>query len=107
MGRAHELGYAALALTDRCSLAGVVRAHEEAKALALHLIVGSELRIESGPRLVALAQTREGYGNLSQLISRARRRARKGQYRLLPEDLDDGTAGLPAPLASAAGPRSG
>ncbi|MFY9973151.1 MAG: PHP domain-containing protein, partial [Chromatiaceae bacterium] len=88
--RAHELGYGALALTDRCSLAGVVRAHQEAKDLGLPLIVGSELRIASGPRLVALAQTRAGYGNLSQLISRARRRAPKGQYRLLAEDLDTG-----------------
>lgn len=88
--RAHELGYAALALTDRCSLAGVVRAHEEAKALALHLIVGSEFRIDAGPRLVALSQTREGYGNLCELISRARRRANKGQYRLLCQDLDGG-----------------
>ena len=88
--RAHELGYGALALTDRCSLAGVVRAHEEAKTLGLHLIVGAELRVESGPRLVALAASRAGYGNLSQLITRARRRAAKGAYRLLASDLDDG-----------------
>ncbi len=94
--RAHELGYAALALTDRCSLAGVVRAHEEAKTLGLHLIIGSELEIESGPRLVALAMDRTGYGNLSQLITRGRRRAPKGSCRLLGSDLDDG---LPQCLA--------
>ena len=111
--RAHELGYAALALTDLCSLAGVVRAHGEAKGLGLHLILGSELRVEEGPRLVALAQDRAGYGNLSYLISQARRRAPKGTYRLLAEDLDDGLPGclalwLPEPgagteLASAQG----
>ncbi|MFZ0788690.1 MAG: PHP domain-containing protein, partial [Chromatiaceae bacterium] len=87
--RAHELGYAALALTDRCTLAGVVRAHEESKALGLHLIIGSELELESGSRLLALAMDRTGYGNLSQLITRARRRAPKGSYRLLDSDLDD------------------
>ena len=68
----------------------MVRAHQEARDLGLPLIVGSELRVASGPRLVALAQTREGYGNLSELISRARRRAPKGQHRLLAEDLDTG-----------------
>ena len=43
VGRAHALGDAALALTDRCSLAGVVRAHGEARRLGLKLIVGAEL----------------------------------------------------------------
>jgi error-prone DNA polymerase len=88
--RAHELGYAALALTDLCSLAGAVRAHGEAKGLGLHLILGAELRVEAGPRLIALAQGRTGYGNLSHLVTLARRRAPKGSYRLLAGDLDDG-----------------
>jgi error-prone DNA polymerase len=88
--QAFDLGYRALALTDRCSLSGVVRAHAEAKSLGFALIVGSELSFESGLRLVALAVNREGYGNLSMLISRARRRAVKGAFSLLPSDLDDG-----------------
>jgi error-prone DNA polymerase len=54
------------------------------------LLVGSELPFESGLRLVALAVNRDGYGNLSSLISRARGRAGKGDFRLLPSDLDDG-----------------
>jgi error-prone DNA polymerase len=87
---AFELGYRALALTDRCSLSGVVRGHVEAKACDFAFIVGSELPFESGPRLVALAVNRDGYGNLSSLISRARGRAGKGSFRLLPSDLDDG-----------------
>jgi error-prone DNA polymerase len=74
----------------------VVRAHEAAKGLDLQLIIGAELQVESGPRLVVLAQDREGYGNLSQLISRARRRAPKGRYRLPGADLDPG---LPRCLA--------
>mgnify|MGYP003694667471 CR=1 FL=1 len=43
VARAHELGYTALAITDECSLAGVVRAHGQAKRLGLHLIVGAEM----------------------------------------------------------------
>ncbi len=91
--RAHDLGYAALALTDVCSLAGVVRAHQEAQACGLHLIVGSEVTLEAGPRLVLLAQDRAGYGRLSALISQGRLRAEKGECRLTRADLNGGLAG--------------
>ena len=81
---AAALGYGALAITDECSLAGVVRAHLEAKTQQLHLVIGSEMRLTlpgSGAphaRLVVLAQTRRGYGNLSHWITVARRRAEAG-----------------------------
>jgi error-prone DNA polymerase len=88
--RAQELGYRALALTDECSLAGVARAHVEAKARGLPLIIGSELTTTEGMRLVVLATDREGYGNLCHLISTARRRSPKGIYRLEGGDLDTG-----------------
>ena len=97
-------GYSALALTDECSLAGVVRAHLALKKLSgassvavdrkkgakmpLQLIVGSEMRTVDGLKLVFLAQNREGYGNLSALVTLARRRAQKGAYRLYRHDLD-------------------
>ena len=96
---AQTLGYRALALTDECSVAGVVRAHLEAKTLApaspagpaFRLIVGSLFRLETDrapcPRLVLLAQTRAGYGDLAQLITRCRGRAVKGAYRFVPDDL--------------------
>ena len=93
VARAATLGYAALALTDECSLAGAVRAHVAAKGTGLHLIVGSELRLAEGPRLVVLAQDRAGYGNLSQLITLARRRAPKGDYRVGAPDLAAGLGG--------------
>ncbi len=80
--RAVELGYSALALTDECSVAGVVRAHTAAKKQALQFIVGSEFRLETGPGIVVLATTRRGYGNLCRLITRARLAAEKGSYRL-------------------------
>jgi len=97
--RARELGYSALAITDECSVAGVVRAHEEAAAQQLPLIVGAEMRLtvpsrddKEAPRpdmrLVALAMTRRGYGNLSLWITVARRRAKKGEYRAHRTDLE-------------------
>jgi error-prone DNA polymerase len=93
VARAREEGYAALALTDECSLAGVVRAHIEAKKCGLKLIIGSEFRLDDGLRLVLLATDRESYGNLSALITRGRRSAAKGSYRLLRADLANGVAG--------------
>jgi len=98
VARAAELGYAALAITDECSLAGVVRAHVEAKALKLPLLIGSTFQLRAAPdaaplSLTLLAQTREGYGNLSELITLARTRAPKGEYRLAPDDLTHPPAG--------------
>ncbi|WP_233850168.1 error-prone DNA polymerase [Paraburkholderia sp. HD33-4] len=91
-GRAAQLGYSALAITDECSLAGVVRAHVAAKQAQLPFIVGSYFRLvnaDGSPAfgLILLARNRNGYGNLSELISLARMRAPKGEYRLTPQDL--------------------
>ena len=47
--RAHALGYTALAVTDECSVAGVVRAHVAAKALGLKFLPGAEFRVHTGP----------------------------------------------------------
>jgi error-prone DNA polymerase len=160
--RAARLGYSALAVTDECSLAGVVRAHVAAKEHGIKLIAGSELALDgeargvrrkaqvspspqpspargeggtsSSPfqgegwgggevcssllpppaslapahsacasrsaalRLVLLATDRTGYGNLSELITRARRRSKKGEYHLTAADLDDGVPGCLALL---------
>src|SRR2546427_12538849 len=93
VARAKELGYAALAITDECSLAGVGRAHVEAKNLGFPLIIGSEFRLDDGLRFVLLATDREGYGSLSALLTRARRNAAKASYRLMRSDLADGIPG--------------
>jgi error-prone DNA polymerase len=90
--RAAQLGYAGLAITDECSLAGIVRAHVAAKEAQLPLAVGAyfQLRNADGSPafgLILLAQNRQGYGNLSELITLARMRAPKGEYRLTPHDL--------------------
>ncbi len=97
--RAAKLGYAALAITDECSLAGVVRAHVAAKEHGIKLIVGAEFRIAEGPKLVLLATDREAYGNLSRLITAARRRSQKGSYRIGWDDFDAGVPGCLALLA--------
>ena len=92
--RAHELGYRALALTDECSLAGVVRAYEARRALpegsVLRLIIGAEFRCDEGLQLVLLAPDQRAYSQICQLITRARRRAAKGSYQLTPADFESG-----------------
>ncbi|MFM0326369.1 error-prone DNA polymerase [Caballeronia glebae] len=90
--RASQLGYSGLAITDECSLAGVVRAHVQAKEEKLPLIIGSYFRLVHADKspafgLALLAQNRNGYGNLSELITLGRMRAAKGSYLLTPHDL--------------------
>jgi DNA-directed DNA polymerase III PolC len=88
VAQAVALGYEALALTDECSVAGVVRAHMAAKERPLKLIVGSEFRLECGLKFVALAINRQGYARLCRLITRGRRASEKGTYRLTRTDVD-------------------
>ncbi len=91
VSRASQLGYKALALSDDCSLAGMVRAHLAAREHGLKLIVGSRFKIDSDQgsiELIVLATNLEGYGNLSELITLARtRESKKGQYLLTLDDL--------------------
>ncbi|MDA7852281.1 error-prone DNA polymerase [Porticoccaceae bacterium] len=84
--RASELNYSALAITDECSLAGVVKAHVAAIDCDLKLIIGSEFRLD-GHKLIALAPNRQAYSELSALITLARRRGDKGSYQLDWNDL--------------------
>ncbi|MBL4583082.1 MAG: error-prone DNA polymerase [Pseudomonadales bacterium] len=80
--QARKLGYQALAITDECSLAGVVRAHVEAKKAGLPLIIGSEFKLDDGLHFLLLATDQSSYGRLSLLITAARRKAEKGHYHL-------------------------
>jgi len=86
--RARKLGYAALAITDECSLAGIVRAWEAAKATCVRLIVGSEVQLADGPKLVVLASDQSGYSDLCRLITAGRRRSTKGEYQLTRADVE-------------------
>src|SRR5258706_3631911 len=107
--QAAALGYSALALTDECSLAGVVRAHvamkerekekekeekekeaekKKEKNKPLQLIIGTEIKLEDGMKLVLLATDRHSYGRISALITTGRRRSKKGAYSLSWDDLE-------------------
>jgi error-prone DNA polymerase len=91
--QAHALSYRALALTDECSLAGVVRAHEALRDLrdaSFKLIIGAEFRASCGLRLVLLAPSQRAYGQICQLITLGRRRSKKGEYRLSRSDFESG-----------------
>ena len=98
VARAAELGYSAIAITDECSVAGVVRAHGEAKRQGLSLIIGSQFRVnhDNSPslQLIALAMNRDGYGNLCELITLARSRVDKGDYLLQTDDFAQPVAAL-------------
>jgi error-prone DNA polymerase len=88
------LGYEGLAITDECTMSGIVRAHTAAREHGLRkLIIGSELRLRSGRKLVALVQNRKGYAALCELISRSRRAAEKGSYELTRHAFEDGLPG--------------
>jgi error-prone DNA polymerase len=88
------LGYEALAITDECTMSGIVRAHTAAKEHGLKkLIVGSELRLQSGRKLVVLVQNRTGYAALCELVTKARRAAEKGSYELTRLAFEDGLPG--------------
>jgi error-prone DNA polymerase len=101
--QAWALSYEALAITDECSVAGVVRAHMAVKKIAaarkaanggqevraLQLLIGAEFRLECGLRFVALVIDRLGYSRLCRLITRGRRAATKGEYSLTRADLEE------------------
>ncbi len=89
VAQACSLGYAALAITDECSVAGVVRAHLEAKKLGLTLLLGAEFALStavnesnSAFRLIALVHNLNGWGNLCEFITAARCAAPKGSYQV-------------------------
>lgn len=82
------MGYAALAITDECYLAGIVRAYEASEVNGIPLIIGSQFRFEDGDRVVVLATTQEAYTQLCELIGRARRRSEKGAYSLARTDFN-------------------
>jgi error-prone DNA polymerase len=92
--RAAELGYSALAITDRNSLAGVVRAHGAAKDSRLKLLIGAELTPTDAPAIVLLATDRRAYGRLARLITVGRRNAPKGKCQLSFDEVASHAEGL-------------
>ena len=85
--RALELGLGAIAITDRNSLAGVVRAHQAAKEAGMRLVIGARLDFVDAPSVLAFPRDRAAYGRLSQMLTDGKMRAEKGQCRLVRDDL--------------------
>lgn len=93
--RAADLGYQALAITDECSLAGIVKAFVATQKINAHreddekfkLIIGSRFKLSNGMQLIAIAPSRAAYAELSGFITLARRRAPKGEYEAHLQDL--------------------
>ena len=92
LARAREYGYPSLALTDT-NLCGALEFARLANSLDIHPITGGELTLQDGTRLVLLARTREGYGNLSRLFTLANGVDRR-EPRLDPEHLLHHSEGL-------------
>ena len=86
--QAAALGYGAIAITDECSLAGIVKAFKAAEECGIELLIGAEFVVREGFSVVALATNRTGYSELSALITLARRRAEKGSYEIHLRDLE-------------------
>lgn len=98
VARACELGYAALAVTDRNSVSGVVRAHVAAKEHGFKLLIGAEITPEDSLPVILWSMNRAGYGRLCRLITRGRRIAPKGECRLMLSDVLEHAEGLLAGL---------
>ena len=93
VAQAKALGLSALAITDRNTLAGVVRAHVAAKEAGLRLIIGVRLDLEDAPSLVCLPSDRKAYGRLCRLLSLGQGRAIKGQCSLTLADVSNHAEG--------------
>src|ERR1700734_858772 len=91
---AAALGIEALGIVDRNSLAGMVRAHEAAKATGVRLIVGCRLDLECGTSLLVYPTDRSAYGRLCRLLTVGKGRAGKGACHLGWSDVEEWNAGL-------------
>ena len=98
--QAHALGYEAIAITDECTYAGLVKAHMTAKDCGIKLIIGAEFTLDlpdiaspATAKVVLLATDRATYGQLSALVTKLRRKAKKGEYAAQLEDFRWGLKG--------------
>ena len=91
VSQAKKLHYSGITIADECSLAGIVRAHVEAEKQKIKLLIGSRIKFNTGNgkniQLILICPCREAYAELSSLITLARRRAKKGEYRAKLKDI--------------------
>ena len=91
---AYNLGFESIGIADRNTLAGVVRLHTAAKDAKMRPLIGCRLDLEDAPSLLAYPIDREGYGRLSRLLSLGKRRAGKGECRLVLNDVAEHQEGI-------------
>src|SRR6184192_3730137 len=89
-----ELNIPAMALLDRDGVYGAPRFHLAAKKAGLRAHIGAEISCANGRQYALLAETRQGYRNLSRLITRMKLRAKKGEGEVTPAELAEHSAGL-------------
>ena len=87
MEQAAALGYSSLAITDRNSLAGIVRAYSAAKSGPVRLIPACRLDLLDGPSVLAYPINKDGYAQLSGLLTTGNLRAEKGDCHLYKADV--------------------
>src|SRR4051794_4282740 len=85
--RALELGMDCIGIADRNTLAGVVRMHSACREAGLKPLIGCRLDLADAPSLLAYPVDREGYGQLSRLLSLGKMRAEKGECELTLQDV--------------------
>src|SRR5438132_768637 len=85
--QAAALGYKAIAITDRNSFAGIVRAHAAAKKARIRIIVGCRLDLQDGISLLAYPTNMQAYSQLCNLLTRGNRRTEKGDCQLYKADV--------------------
>ena len=90
---ASALGLHAVAVTDRNTLAGAVRAHAAAREVGIKLVVGARLDLADAPAMLCLPRDRAAYGRLARLLTVGRRRAPKGECEIRLADLLDHATG--------------
>src|SRR5436190_13059745 len=91
---AAELGYRAIAITDRNTLAGVVRVHAAAKSCGLKLLIGARLTLSNAPELLVWAPDRAAYGRVCRLLTLGKKRVEKGEFQLSLEEFVQNSEGL-------------
>ncbi|MBX3500430.1 MAG: error-prone DNA polymerase [Alphaproteobacteria bacterium] len=99
VGQAADLGLAAIGITDRCTLAGVVQAHVAARKVnnlggSIKLLIGSRIDTRDGLSLLLYPTDLPAYSRLTRLLTLGNSRAPKGQCHLLRDDLAQYAEGL-------------
>lgn len=92
--RAHEIGLAALALTDHDDLGGAVRFAYAAKEVGVEAIIGAELTLDDDSHVTLLAESEDGYKNICRLITKSRSSCMRGSPRVTTDDLFENHSGL-------------